>query len=260
MNADRKIPLSVAVIAQNEEKNLPGCLESVAFADQTVVVDSGSTDRTLEIARARGCDVFFHEWRGFGVQKQFAIDQCRNDWILVLDADERIPDETRRAIGAIVGGEVQAAEGYSFPRKNFFQGRWIRHMGWWPDPVVRLFRRGQGRMSEVAVHESVIVSGTVERLDVPIVHLTESSLSRILLKIDHYSTLGADEAFRSGRKSSVWGAAFRAALTFWQNYLLRLGILDGRQGFVLSITDAINKFFKYAKLSEMHRNRERADR
>jgi glycosyltransferase involved in cell wall biosynthesis len=253
MTMAEKIPLSVAIITKDEEANLPGCLMSVAFARQIVVVDSGSIDGTLEIARDFGCDVFTEPWKGFGPQKQMAIDRCREPWVLVLDADERIPPETETAIRAVVSGGQGGAAGYSFPRKNFFQGRWIRHMGWWPDRITRLFRNGRGRMTEAAVHEAVDVAGQIALLDAPIEHYTESRLSEILKKIDRYSTLAAEEAFREGRRSSVWGAIARAELTFCQDYVLRLGFLDGRQGLVLSVTDAVNKFFKYAKLSELNR-------
>jgi glycosyltransferase involved in cell wall biosynthesis len=253
MTMAEKIPLSVAIITKDEEANLPGCLKSVAFATQIVVVDSGSTDGTLEIARDFGCDVFTEPWKGFGPQKQMAIDRCREPWVLVLDADERIPPETEKAIRQVVSGGEGGAPGYSFPRKNFFQGRWIRHMGWWPDRITRLFRNGRGRMTEAAVHEAVDVSGQVVSLEAPIEHYTESRLGEILKKIDRYSTLAAEEAFREGRRSSVWGAIARAELTFCQDYVLRLGFLDGRQGLVLSVTDAVNKFFKYAKLSELNR-------
>jgi len=126
-------------------------------------------------------------------------------------------------------------------------------MGWWRDRITRLFRNGKGRMTEAAVHEAVDVAGQVALLDAPIEHNTESRLSEILKKIDKYSTLAAEEAFREGRRSSVWGAIVRAELTFFQDYVLRLGFLDGRQGLVLSVTDAVNKFFKYAKLSELNR-------
>ena len=248
-----KIPLSVAIITKDEAANLPGCLKSVAFARQIVVVDSGSTDGTLEIARDFGCDVFIESWKGFGPQKQMAIDRCREPWVLVLDADERIPPETETAIRAVVSGGESSASGCSFPRKNYFQGRWIRHMGWWPDRITRLFRNGRGRMTEASVHEAVDVSGQVAPLETPIEHYTESRLSEVLKKIDRYSTLAAEEAFREGRRSSVWGAIARAELTFFQDYILRLGFLDGRQGLVLSVTDAVNKFFKYAKLSELNR-------
>ena len=253
---DEKIPLSVAIITKNEVANLPGCLESVSFARQIVVVDSGSNDGTTEIARGFSCDVFIEDWKGFGRQKQAAIDRCREPWVLVLDADERIPPETQAAIRGVVSAGGEAAQGYSFPRKNFFQGRWIRRMGWWPDRITRLFRRGMGRMTDVPVHEAVEVDGRVVPLESPIEHFTESRLSEILKKIDRYSTLAAEEAFREGRRSSVWGALARAELTFIQNYVLRLGFLDGSQGLVLSVTDAVNKFFKYAKLSELNRQKD----
>ena len=253
---DEKIPLSVSIITKNEAANLTGCLESVAFAGQVVVVDSGSDDGTPEIARGFGCDVFIEDWKGFGRQKQAAIDRCREPWVLVLDADERIPPETQAAIRGVVSAGGEAAQGYSFPRKNFFQGRWIRRMGWWPDRITRLFRRGMGRMTDVPVHEAVEVDGRVVPLESPIEHFTESRLSEILKKIDRYSTLAAEEAFREGRRSSVWGALARAELTFIQNYVLRLGFLDGSQGLVLSVTDAVNKFFKYAKLSELNRQKD----
>ena len=278
-----KSPLSVAIITKDEEENLPDCLRSVAFAAQIVVVDSGSTDATLRIARELGCDVFEEPWRGgFGAQKQFAIDQCRQPWILVLDADERIPAATVAMIKRLTnidpeeaGGQFpslsadssggsgsgndpdliisEATVGYSFPRKNFFQGRWIRHAGWWPDRLPRLFRRGRGGMSPAPVHEGVEVNGLVEDLDVPIEHFTESDLGKILQKIDHYSTLGAEEAYAKGKRATVSGAVFRAGLTFFQDYVLRLGVLDGPPGLTLAVTDAVNKFFKYAKLAEMGR-------
>jgi glycosyltransferase involved in cell wall biosynthesis len=242
--------ISVAIITKNEESRILSCLESVKFAGQIVVVDSGSTDGTVRIARDFGCDVYVEDWKGFGAQKQSAIDKCRSPWILVLDADEHIPAETGSKLIEI--SESGGAAGYSFPRKNFFQGRWIRHMGWWPDRVVRYFRKGRGRMSDSAVHESVIIDGRVAELDCPIEHFTESDLGKILLKINQYSTLGAEQEFSKGRKCSVWEAALRAKLAFLQNYVLRLGFLDGRQGFTLSMTDAINKFSKYAKLSALN--------
>ncbi len=248
-----KIPLSVAVITKNEAENLPGCLNTLAFAEQVVIVDSGSTDETREIARSYECDVFEHPWRGFGIQKQYAIDQCRHAWVLVLDADERIPAETAASICRIVNGAGDTKAGYSFPRKNFFQGRWIRHMGWWPDRVVRLFKKDSGRMSEASVHEAVLVEGDVAELDCCIEHFTESRLTKVLQKIDQYSTLGANQAQLQGKQASIGGAFFRAVLTFLQNYFLRLGLLDGAPGLTLAVTDSINKFCKYVKLWELNR-------
>ncbi len=256
---NEKVPLSVAIITKDEAENMPACLESVRFADQIVVVDSGSTDDTGKIASNFGCDVFIEKWCGFGPQKQFAIDKCKHLWVLVLDADERIPSETALVIGDIVSRGADDVAGYSFPRNNWFQGRWIKHL-WGGDRIVRLFQKELGRMTPAAVHESVEVSGTVKALDVPIEHFTESDLSRVLIKIDHYSTLGAQEAFSEGRKATIWSASFRAALAFLQSYVLKLGVLDGAQGFTLSITDSINKFFKYAKLSELHKRAKLSDR
>ena len=252
-----KVPLSVALITKNEEENIAACLQSVAFARQIVIVDSGSADKTLEIAVGFGCDIYAEAWRGFGPQKQSAIDKCREPWILILDADERIPAETAGIIKEIVTGGGVKESGFSFPRKNFFQGRWIKHAGWWPDRIVRLFRRGCGRMSAATVHESVEVTGPVGSIALPIEHYTESRLDKILQKIDRYSTLGAEEAYQQGGSSSVFSAFFRAFLTFVQDYFLRLGVLDGKAGLTLAVTDSINKFFKYAKLSELARTRPR---
>jgi len=247
------LPLSVAIITKNEARNLPKCLASIRFADQVVIVDSGSTDETVQIANDFGCDVFVEPWMGFGPQKQSAIDKCRNEWVLVLDADERVPPETAAALRTIVTRRADAEVGYSFPRKNFFQGRWIRHLGWWPDRVVRLFRQSCGRMSPAMVHEAVEIKGSIGSLDTPLEHYTESRLSAILRKIDHYSSLGAQQAFDEGKRAAVSGAFWRAWSTFLQNYFLKLGFLDGPQGLTLSVTDSVNKFFKYAKLSELTR-------
>lgn len=246
-----KIPLSIAIITKNEEKNIRSCMQSISFASEIVVVDSGSTDKTLEVAAEFGCEIYHEEWCGFGPQKQLAIDKCSQPWILVLDADERIPSDTADVIKKIVTDPNLVEAGFNFPRKNYFQGRWIKHAGWWPDRILRLFRKETGRMTSAQVHEAVEVIGIVGELNVPIEHYTESSLSKIIQKIDKYSTLGAQEAFKDGKHSSVFSAFMRAFFTFNQDYFLRLGMLDGRQGLTLAVTDAINKFFKYAKLSEL---------
>ncbi|NTW44358.1 MAG: glycosyltransferase family 2 protein [Anaerolineaceae bacterium] len=248
-----KINLSVAIITKNEEENLRPCLQSVMFARQIVVVDSGSTDATLAIAADFGCEIYREAWLGFGPQKQLAIDKCREPWVLVLDADERIPRETAEAIKTVITNPTIQEAGFSFPRKNYFQERWIKHAGWWPDRIIRLFRKESGRMTEASVHEAVEVKGLVGSLDVPIEHFTESRLSKILQKIDKYSTLGAEEALKEGKRSSTGGAFLRAFFTFFQDYFLRGGILDGMPGLTLAVTDSINKFFKYAKLTELTR-------
>jgi glycosyltransferase involved in cell wall biosynthesis len=250
-----KVPVSVVIITKNEEENIRACLKSVSFAGQIVLLDSGSTDKTLEIAAEFGCEIYSEEWRGFGPQKQSALEKCRLPWILVLDADERIPPQTAEVIKKIVTDPQTPEAGFSFPRKNYFQGRWIKHAGWWPDRIIRLFRKEAGRMTTAIVHESVEVQGTVGMLDVAIEHYTESRLSKIIQKIDKYSTLGAEDAFKEGRKASMLSAFLRAFFTFFQDYFLRLGFLDGSPGLTLAVTDSVNKFFKYAKLNELIRNK-----
>lgn len=250
-----KIPLSVAIITKNEDENLRNCLKSIEFAAQIVIVDAGSTDKTVQIASHFGCEVFNEPWQGFGAQKQSAVDKCKHHWVLILDADERLPEETAFRIREIVLNPIGASAGYTFPRKNYFQGRWIKHMGFWPDRILRLFRKEFGRMTLAKVHESIVVDARVEDLETPIEHHPADQFSKILLKIDQYSTLGAQEAYEQGGKTSIGSAVFRAQITFLQNYFFRLGFLDGVQGLTLAMTDGINKFFKYAKLNELNRRK-----
>lgn len=254
---DQSMPLSVAIITLNEEDRLAECLAGLAFADEVVVVDSGSTDRTPAIAEAHGARVMVQEWLGFGRQKQFAIDQCRNRWVLVLDADERIPPETAREIAAVLRRPESAA--YSLPRQNFFCGRWLKRAGWWPDRVVRLFDRTQARMSDRLVHEGLVVDGSVGALQGVIVHQANRDLTHTLAKINSYSTAGARELAKSGRKGSLFQAVTRGSWAFFHNYLLRRGFLDGSEGFIQAAGDGVNVFFKYAKLWELGRRAERRD-
>ncbi len=244
--------LSIAIITQNEEERLPDCLRSAAFANEVVVVDSGSTDRTVEIAKSFGAKVFYEPWRGFGAQKQFAIEQCTGDFILLLDADERLPSETIAEIKDII--HSASCEAYSLPRKNFFLSRWIRHAGWWPDRSTRLFKRGAASMPPQLVHESLLVQGRTGDLACPIIHYPFRDLSEMMLKMDKYSTAGALELHAKGVSSSYLKAVSRALWAFFYNYLLRGGIMDGGPGLVIAMSDAVNKFFKYTKLQELARS------
>ena len=250
-----KLPLSVAIITKNEEDRLPECLASVSFAAEVVVVDSGSTDRTVEIARELGAVVYVEPWQGFGRQKQLAIDRCRHDWVLVLDADERVGAEAQAEIGeALVTG---ASVAYSFPRKNYFCGRWLKHAGWWPDRVVRLFKKDSARMSERSVHESLEVHAPVGALRHPLIHYANKSLEQTLSKVNQYSSAGANELFAQGKTASVAKALLRAAWAFLHGYILRGGFLDGGEGLVMAVSDFMNVFFKYAKLRELQKQKEK---
>ena len=233
MSGKGKLPLSVAVITLNEEDRLPDCLSSVSFAADLVVVDSGSSDRTVGIAREYGARVFEEAWRGFGPQKQFAIEQCLHDWVLVLDADERIPAETAAEIEEALRHPGHAA--FSFPRKNYFMGRWMRHSGWWPDRVIRLFDKARCRMSANLVHESVSTAGSVGKMTNPIIHFTSKGLAQTVEKINRYSGAGAEELFRGGSKAGIGTAVLRGGWAFFSTYFIRLGFLDGSPGLVNAV-------------------------
>jgi len=252
MTTAKKIPLSVAIITLNEEDRLPACLESVEPADDIVVVDSGSVDHTVDIASKYGARVFTEPWRGFGLQKRFAIDKCLHEWVLLLDADERIPPGTMDEIGAIVGGTTKY-QAYSLARKNFFGGRWIRHGGWWPDRTVRLFRKDAACMPAKVLHEALEVDGEVGEMKNPMIHYTDRNLQQVIEKINRYSTVGAEELFQKGQNASLAKAVLRGGWAFFYNYFFRLGFLDRSEGFIIAVCDAVNKFYKYAKLREMHR-------
>lgn len=246
---DRKAQLSVAIITKNEEKRLPDCLKSVSFADDIVVVDSGSSDRTVEITKEFGCRVFVEEWKGYGPQKNSAVKKCKYEWVLIVDADERIPEETGHEIMKILSSP-DSADAYSFPRKNFFHNKWIRHCGWWPDRVIRLFKKNKGRMDNSLVHESVEVNGIIKNLNTPIIHNPIKDLTSVLEKINIYSSLGAENLLRKGKQSSAFKAFFKGVIAFLKLYFLKTGFLDGYEGFVISFSHAVNTTYKYLKLKE----------
>lgn len=245
------IPLSVAVITKNEEERLPGCLKSVHFAQEIVVVDDSSADRTQEIAKSFGARVYIEPWRGFSGQKQYAVDQCANDWVLILDADERIPEKTAAAIRFAMSEANPNIAAYSFKRKNFLHGRWIRHCGWWPDPVVRLVDRTKGAFDGRPVHERWLTEGSIRTLDVPIEHLSFRNYSELVAKMEHYSSLGASELCRRKTHAHTLTPIFHGFWMFLRTFVLELGALDGFDGFVISLMNAGGSFFKYAKFREM---------
>lgn len=241
--------LSVTIIALNEEARIRDCLESVSWADEVLVSDSGSTDRTVEICREYGARVFTDEWLGFGRQKNLVGDRASGDWILNIDADERVsPDLKDEILRAL---ESDGRAGYLVPRKNFFGGKWIRHCGWWPDYNLRLYRKGAGRFIDRYVHEKVVVNGRTERLSAPLVHMTYRDVSDYLKRMEKYSSLAAEEMLNSGRDAGLTDIFFRPTYTFFKMYVLRRGFLDGTAGVVLSILYASYTLAKYAKLWEM---------
>jgi glycosyltransferase involved in cell wall biosynthesis len=260
--------LSVVIITHNEEANLARTLESVKpfVADgkgEIIVVDSGSTDRTVEIARSFGATVFTEQWKGFAAQKNFAIAKATGNWILSLDADEEISRQLADHISGslmIPPGEARlgfpdAVSGYWCARKNFFLGRWIKHGGFWPDFKLRLFRRGAGRFEDRIVHEDVLLEGPTKHLNGALIHHSYPALSDYIDHMNRYSSLGAEMVVvKSSVRFSVINIVLRPLATFIYNYFFRLGFLDGREGLLLHLYHAVYVSWKYAKAWELSRN------
>lgn len=246
----RKCQLSVAIITMNESDCLPDCVDSVAFADEIVVVDSGSTDGTAAMARKLGCNLIQHPFSGFGRQKQVAVDHCRNEWVLILDADERLTAEGAEILTAALTSDCRDTAAFLLQRKNFLHGRWIRHSGWWPDPLVRLVKPAEGRFSPDMVHECWLTDGKVSPLACVIEHHSFRNYDEMIRKLQHYSTLGARQMASAGEKTSVISPLTHGIWTFMQTYFLKLGVLDGFDGFMIAAMDAGGSFMKYAKLIE----------
>ncbi len=244
--------LSVIVITRNESARLRACLASVAFADETVVVDNGSTDDTAALARSLGARVVeTPDWPGFGPQKNRALAEARGAWVLSLDADERLTPELAASIQAAIGrGDADA---YGFNRRSRYCGQWIRHAGWYPDRVVRLFRRGSASFSDDLVHESLKVQGRTGHLAGDLLHESFDDFESVLDKVDRYSTAGALTLARRGVRGS-FGKALRHGLwAFVRTYVVRRGFLDGRMGFALAVSNAEGTYYRYLKLWLMQR-------
>lgn len=240
--------LSVTIIARNEEKNIAACLASLDFADEIVVVDSGSSDRTEELCREHPKVRFFRQdWPGYGRQKNRAAELARNDWILNVDADERVSPELRESL---LAADLSAWSAFRIPRENYFGSRWIKHCGWYPDYTTRFYNRLACRFSERSVHESLECSGRVGTLAGNLRHFTYSGISDYLVRMDSYSTLSASEMHASGRTCGAMALLVKPLATFLKMYVFRLGFLEGYHGLVLSVLYAQYTFCKYAKLRE----------
>lgn len=242
--------LSVCIITKDEEANLPDCLDSVKWADEVVVVDSRSGDRTREIAAAAGARVLERDFAGHIEQKNFAVDQAKNDWVLCVDADERLTpalaDSVRKALE-----DPAPAEGYELSRLTFHLGRPIRHGGWYPDRKVRLFDRRKARWGGRNPHDHVTVQGRVGRLEGDLLHYSYRSISAHLRQIDFFTDIAAKEKRARGERSSVGRIALRPAWKFLRMFFLKAGFLDGVPGFIVAASGAYYVFLKYAKLREI---------
>jgi glycosyltransferase involved in cell wall biosynthesis len=240
------VRLSAVVITKNEARNIEACLDSLAFCDQRIVVDGGSEDGTASLAQAKGASVTIaEEWTGFGPQKNLALSLATGEWVLSIDADERVSQDLAAEIRRVITEGL--AEGYEMPRLSTFCGRAMRHSGWYPDYVLRLFRRSRGRFSHDLVHERVICDGQVGRLTEPLTHHPVLRLEDSLSRMDRYSTARAEMIVDSGRRVSFFTGIVRGWWTFIQTYFIRLGFLDGREGFLLAVANAEGTYYRYMK-------------
>ena len=246
-------PLSVIVITRNEERNIVACLESVTWADDIIIVDAQSGDATATLARQFTQKIFVEPWKSFSEAKKFAVTKSRHDWVLWLDADERVTPTLAAEIQSLLeSSPTQAA--YSVARRAYFLGRWIKHSGWYPGRVPRLFRKDRAAFSPAAVHEGLIVQGAVGELRNDLLHFTDPNLYHYLAKLNRYTTLASKESFDAGKRFRQIDLLVRPPWIFVKMYILRFGFLDGVPGFLLALLSSAYVFTKYAKLWEAWRS------
>jgi glycosyltransferase involved in cell wall biosynthesis len=243
--------LSVILITKNEANNIRRALESVKVADEIIINDSGSTDGTLEIAKAYGCRIIQSEFAGFGAAKQTALDAAKFDWVLSIDADEEIDttlaDSIRMAISS------PRFDGYEINRKSQFLGRWMLHSGWYPDYLPRLFRRDRGRFTSDTVHERIEIDGALGKLEGHILHYTDPDIDHYLEKLNRYTTLSAETLHGQGRRFKALDVVVKPTATFIKMYIFKSGFRDGIQGLILALLSSFHVLCKYAKLWERQR-------
>ncbi|MBI5328277.1 MAG: glycosyltransferase family 2 protein [Deltaproteobacteria bacterium] len=250
--------LSVTIITLNEEANIHACLESVKWADEILVSDSGSSDKTVQICKEYGAKVFNDVWFGFGKQKNLIVSRARNNWILNIDADERVTPALRKEMESVLNNG--GCDGYNIPRKNFFGGRWIKYCGWYPDYNLRFYKKDKGQFNERDVHEAVQIEGKAGYLKTPLEHYTYKDISDYLKRMDRYSVLAAEEMFKNGKNAGLLDLTLRPCWTFLKMLFLQKGFLEGYMGVILSGLYSSYTFAKYAKLMEMSKKEVRSEK
>jgi glycosyltransferase involved in cell wall biosynthesis len=242
--------ISVIVITRNEESNIVECLQSVSWVNEIVVVDSQSTDRTVELAKQCAQKIIVAEWQGYAAAKNTALEHATSEWILWLDADERVTHDLASEIQSIVCNSSELYDAYEVARRAYFIGKWIKHSGWYPGYVTRLFRKDHATFTSTRVHERIEINGSVGHLQNDLLHYTDTTIYHYLDKFNHYTTLAADDVKQNEKRFSVFDITLRPLYLFFKMYVLRLGFLDGKHGFVLALLSASYVFVKYAKVHE----------
>lgn len=245
-----KPTLSIIIIAVNESANIAACIKSASFADEVLVVDSGSHDNTVKLAKDAGAKVLETDWPGYGPQQNRGIDACSGDWIFSLDADERISDTLAKEIrNAIAQAQYEV---FDVPRSSQFVSRFMQHSGWWPDRTRRLFKRHSARFTEHEIHANLKTFKPLGHLNEPIIHYSYYEFHSVIEKMNRYSSGSARDLYKEGKHGSVKKAVGHAAWAFFRTYFLRAGFLDGREGFMLSISNAEGVYYRYIKLMYLH--------
>ena len=248
MHNDPNTRISVTIITLNEEKNIRECLESLSWADEIVVLDSESKDRTVEIARDYTDKVFIEPWTGQGAHKNRAINLAQGPWIFSVDADERATPELAKEIRKAV--DKGTSDAYALRRKNIYRGQWIRHSGWWPDWVTRLFRKNGARFNDRVIHEALVLEGPIGRLKEPLLHHSFRNVGDFIERASRYATHLAEMMYRQGQRSSLLTALSHASFECLNTYLFRRGFLDGGAGVLIAVSNGVGTFYKYMMLRE----------
>lgn len=248
--------LSVIIVCMNEAKRIGACLESVSFADEIVVVDSGSTDETLEIARRFTERIFVRDWPGMTDQKNFALDKAGHEWVLNLDADEVVSPELGREIQDLLSGGGIKEDGFYIDRRTFFMGEWIRHSGWSPDYILRLFRRDKGRFTGGDPHSHVEVNGATAKLAGPLMHYTYEDISHQARAMTRWGLDAGVEKHKQGKKFRLFDLLFRPPFAFFKAYVIKRGFMDGMAGLVISVMNGYYTWLKYLRMWELERSRD----
>lgn len=247
----RSLPVSVILITKNEASRLERTLQAVQWAQEIIVVDSGSTDGTQDIARQWSTLVVETDWPGFGIQKNRALSHANCPWVLSIDADEYVTEDLSQEIAQFLKN-APAFDACTLPRLSSYCGRDIKHAGWWPDPVCRFFRRGKAVFSDDRVHEKLLFSGPTHAFKGLLHHESFQDLHQVLQKVDHYSTEGALKMLAAGKSASLGSAIGHGMWSFFRTYFLQRGFLDGREGFMLAVSNAEGTYYRYLKLMYLH--------